>query len=84
MILDVVVESENRPTPSAFSRCSNGTSTNTAPLRANPGSARRPISTGKVFVEKLRDVVGLYLNPPDKAVVLCVNEKSQIQALERP
>jgi transposase len=35
------------------------------------------------FVEKVRDIVGLYLNPPDKAVVLCVDEKSQIQALER-
>ena len=35
------------------------------------------------FVEKLRDVVGLYLNPPDKALVLCVDEKSQIQALDR-
>ena len=35
------------------------------------------------FLEKLMDVVGLYLNPPDKAVVLCVDEKSQIQALDR-
>jgi len=35
------------------------------------------------FVEKLTDVVGLYLNPPEKALVLCVDEKSQIQALER-
>jgi transposase len=35
------------------------------------------------FVEKLTDVVGLYLNPPQKAVVLCVDEKSQIQALDR-
>ncbi len=35
------------------------------------------------FVKKLRDVVGLYLNPPDKALVLCVDEKSQIQALDR-
>jgi len=35
------------------------------------------------FVEKLRDVVGLYLNPPEKALVLCVDEKSQIQALQR-
>ncbi len=35
------------------------------------------------FVEKLTDVVGLYLNPPDKAIVLCVDEKSQIQALDR-
>ena len=35
------------------------------------------------FVEKLTDVVGVYLNPPEKAVVLCVDEKSQIQALDR-
>jgi transposase len=35
------------------------------------------------FVEKVRDVVGLYMNPPDKALVLCVDEKSQIQALDR-
>jgi len=35
------------------------------------------------FVEKLTDVVGLYLNPPDKAIVLCVDQKSQIQALNR-
>jgi len=38
------------------------------------------ISRDKHFVEKLQDVVGLYLNPPDKALVLCVDEKSQIQA----
>jgi len=36
-----------------------------------------------MFVEKVRDIVGLYLNPPDKAIVLCVDEKSQTQALER-
>jgi len=41
------------------------------------------LSKDKKFVEKLYDVVGLYLNPPDKALVLCVDEKSQIQALER-
>jgi hypothetical protein len=35
------------------------------------------------FTEKLTDVVGLYLNPPEKALVLCVDEKSQIQALDR-
>jgi transposase len=35
------------------------------------------------FVEKVRDIVGLYLNPPDRAIVLCVDEKSQIQALNR-
>src|SRR5215469_1977045 len=41
------------------------------------------LSRDKHFVEKLSDVVGLYLNPPDKALVLCVDEKSQIQALNR-
>lgn len=41
------------------------------------------LSRDKQFVEKLTDVVGLYLSPPDKAVVLCVDEKSQIQALNR-
>lgn len=41
------------------------------------------LSRDKRFVEKLCDVVGLYLNPPDKALVLCVDEKSQIQALDR-
>lgn len=43
------------------------------------------LSTDPFFVEKVRDVVGLYLNPPERtrAVVLCVDEKSQIQALER-
>ncbi len=41
------------------------------------------ISTDPQLVEKVKDVVGLYLNPPDKALVLCVDEKSQIQALDR-
>jgi transposase len=41
------------------------------------------LSTDPRFTEKLLDVVGLYLNPPDKAIVLCVDEKSQIQALDR-
>jgi transposase len=41
------------------------------------------LSRDRHFVEKLQDVVGLYLNPPDRALVLCVDEKSQIQALER-
>ena len=41
------------------------------------------LSRDKQFLEKLTDVVGLYLNPPDKALVLCVDEKSQIQALDR-
>jgi hypothetical protein len=34
-------------------------------------------------VEKVRDIVGLYMSPPERALVLCVDEKSQIQALER-
>jgi len=34
-------------------------------------------------VEKVRDVVGLYMNPPDRALVLCIDEKSQVQALDR-
>lgn len=41
------------------------------------------LSNDPQFIEKLTDVVGLYLNPPDKAIVLCVDEKSQIQALDR-
>jgi len=41
------------------------------------------LSRDKRFVEKLTDVVGLYLNPPEKALVLCFDEKSQIQALDR-
>ena len=41
------------------------------------------LSRDPKFLEKLTDVVGLYLNPPDKAIVLCVDEKSQIQALDR-
>ncbi|PYD74739.1 IS630 family transposase [Novacetimonas pomaceti] len=41
------------------------------------------LSTDPLFVDKVKDIVGLYLNPPDHAVVLCVDEKTQIQALER-
>ncbi len=41
------------------------------------------LSNDPFFVEKVRDIVGLYLHPPENAVVLCVDEKSQIQALER-
>jgi transposase len=41
------------------------------------------LSTDPLFVDKVRDIVGLYLAPPERAVVLCVDEKSQIQALDR-
>src|SRR6266404_6386247 len=59
-------------------------------LRDAPRPGRQPhrvetfkLSRDPAFVAKLRDIVGLYLNPPDKALVLCVDEKSQIQALDR-
>ena len=41
------------------------------------------LSKDPLFIEKVRDIVGLYLNPPDKALVLCTDEKSQVQALDR-
>jgi transposase len=41
------------------------------------------LSKDPLFIEKVRDIVGLYMDPPDKALVLCVDEKSQIQALDR-
>lgn len=41
------------------------------------------LSADPLFIDKVRDIVGLYLHPPEKAVVLCVDEKSQVQALER-
>lgn len=41
------------------------------------------LSTDPLLIEKVRDIVGLYLNPPDRALVLCVDEKPQIQALDR-
>jgi len=47
------------------------------------GTETFKLSRDKYFVEKLTDVVGLYLNPPERALVLCFDEKSQIQALDR-
>ncbi len=41
------------------------------------------LSKDPLFIDKVRDVVGLYLNPPERAIVMCVDEKSQIQALDR-
>ena len=41
------------------------------------------LSKDPLFIEKVRDIVGLYLNPPDRALVLCADEKSQVQALDR-
>src|SRR5665647_1917517 len=45
--------------------------------------AHGKLSKDPLFVEKVRDIVGLYLDPPERVVVLCVDEKSQIQALDR-
>ncbi len=41
------------------------------------------LSTDPMFVDKVRDVVGLYMSPPERAIVLCIDEKSQVQALDR-
>jgi len=41
------------------------------------------LSTDPQFIDKVRDIVGLYLNPPEAALVLCVDEKTQVQALDR-
>lgn len=41
------------------------------------------LSSDPLFIEKVRDIVGLYLNPPERALVLCVDEKTQVQALDR-
>ena len=52
--------------------------------RVWPATASRrnlKLSTDPLFIDKVRDIVGLYFNPPDRALVLCVDEKSQIQAL---
>lgn len=46
-------------------------------------SASFELSTDPLFVDKVRDIVGLYLNPPERALVLCADEKAQIQALDR-
>src|SRR5208337_4842708 len=59
-------------------------STRLRTARTPPHSTKSlKLSTDPLFVEKVRDVVGLYLNPPANALVLCVDEKSQIQAPER-
>jgi putative transposase len=49
----------------------------------NRRAKRFQLSTDTFFVEKVRDIVGLYLNPPDKALVLGVDEESQVRAPER-
>ncbi len=53
-----------------------------APLACPHRAETFKLSTDPLFAEKVRDVVGLYLAPPDRALVLCVDEKSQVQALD--
>jgi len=54
------------------------------PLHSNPTAARRlNYQPTRSLWKKMRDIVGLYLNPPNRAIVLCVDEKSQVQALDR-
>ena len=53
------------------------------PAQAAPVGDVQAESSDPLFIEKVRDVVGLYLDPPERAVVLCVDEKSQVQALDR-
>jgi putative transposase len=56
---------------------------NLAPFGIQPHRSKSyKLSTDPFLVEKLRDVVGLHLNPPNNALVLCVDEKSQVQALD--
>jgi transposase len=55
---------------------------NNCEIAAKVGVTRQ-LSTDPQFVEKVRDIVGLYIDPPEKAIVVCVDEKSQIQALDR-
>ena len=54
-----------------------------APLGSSRTAQAFKLSTDPLFVEKVRDIVGLDLDPPEHAVVLCVDERSQIEALER-
>ena len=77
-LVDALDGGRDRDEPDARSAGSGGRS----------GSSRIRSETFKLspdpqFIDKVRDIVGLYLNPPEAAVVLCVDEKSQIQALDR-
>ena len=53
------------------------------PLPCHHSADQFKLSRDPEFVSKVRDVVGLYLDPPERALVLCCDEKSQIQALDR-
>jgi hypothetical protein len=53
------------------------------PSAQTPSDAQLQTLEGSHFVEKLTDIIGVYSTPPQNAIVLCVDEKSQIQALDR-
>ena len=73
------LQNHDSPLAADLSQCSHTGRSLTA--------ARKPdgckLSIDPLFVEKVRDIIGPYLNPPDRAMVLCVDEKTQIQALDR-
>ena len=69
--------------PSPTNRLMAGSGPDRCPATAPARSACASTSWHPFFIDKVRDVVGLYLDPPEKALVLCVDEKSQIQALDR-
>ena len=77
-MVDAVDAAKARACPRPRSRGSGGRSGS-----SRIWSTSFKLSPDPQFIDKVRDIVGLYLNPPDAAVVLCVDEKSQIQALDR-
>ena len=77
-LVDAVDGGRDRDEPDARSAGSGGRS-GSSRIRPRRSSSR----PDPQFIDKVRDIVGLYLNPPEAAVVLCVDEKSQIQALDR-
>jgi hypothetical protein len=72
--------------PGGLDKCESGGCEPEFPLLSSPLIAavqQFKLSNDPKFIDKLRDVVGLYVNPPAHAIVLSVDEKSQIQALDR-
>ena len=72
----------------ALARCESGRERHDGTARHGHGLKPHRVRSFKVsrdpqFVEKLEDIVGLYLSPPERAIVLCCDEKSQVQALDR-
>ena len=74
-----LVAKHQRSSPAADS----GSSRAGSPEPAEPSLVSQKLSADPQFIDKVRDVVGLYMSPPEDALVLCVDEKSQIQALDR-